>query len=75
MICKCGATVKASANKTGITPIMGVRHLGPKGGLRADLGETLPASSNVRPVPARPLQELGAIEAGSKVEITASWKE
>jgi hypothetical protein len=74
MICKCGATVKASANKPGITPL-GVRHLALKGGLRVDLAETLPANSNVRPVPARPLQELGTIEAGSKVEITALWKE
>jgi hypothetical protein len=48
---------------------------GPKGGLHADLAETVPANSNVRPVPAKPLQELGMIEAGSKVEITASWKE
>jgi hypothetical protein len=47
----------------------------PKGGLRADLAETLPANSNVRPVQVRPLQELGTIEAGSKVEITASSKE
>ena len=74
MICKCGATVKASADKTGNHPF-GRSAPGPTGGLRADLAKTLPANSNVRPIPARPLQELGTIEAGSKVEIMAAWKE
>jgi hypothetical protein len=45
--------------------------LGPKGGLLADLAESLKPNGNVRP----DLQELGTIEAGSKVEITVSWKE
>jgi hypothetical protein len=41
MICKCGATVKASADKTGNHPF-GRSATGPRGGLRADLAETLP---------------------------------
>jgi hypothetical protein len=45
----------------------------PKGGLRADLAETA-GQPRGRPVPGRPLQELGTIEAGSKVEITGPSK-
>ena len=48
---------------------------GPKGYLHANSAKILPASGNIRPVQGRPLQELGTIEAGSKVEITVCSKE
>src|ERR1700688_1706640 len=63
MICKCGATGKASANKTGITPF-GRSAAGPKGGLRAGVAETRPATGDVRPVPpaSRTRNDRGPLE-------------
>jgi hypothetical protein len=65
MSCKCGTRVKASVNETGITTL-GVRQLDRQDGLRSDL-----ATSDWF----QPLQELGTIETGSKVDIAVSWKE
>ena len=45
----------------------------PKGDLRADWQKT-PAGEQQGAASSGPPQELGTIEAGSKVEITASWK-
>jgi hypothetical protein len=52
-------------NETGITTL-GVRQLDRQDGLRSDL-----ATSDWF----QPLQELGTIETGSKVDIAVSWKE
>ena len=38
------------------------------------LGSLLPPGSKFPLIPARQLQELGTIEARSKVDISASWK-
>jgi hypothetical protein len=69
MSCKCGARVKASGKRAGITPI-GRPAPGLGADLRADLAEIASPAG-----PAGSFQELGTIEAGSKVEITGPWRE
>ena len=62
MICKCGAAVKAA--RTSPESPFGRSALGPEGRFARGFGRTLKANGNVRP----DLQEIGTIEAGSKLE-------
>ena len=65
MICKCGATVKASRSTAEID---GFSDRSPPAGAPEH------RFVEVSPDAARPPQGLGTIEARSKVEVSASWK-
>jgi hypothetical protein len=69
MSCKCGARVKASGKRAGITPVR-LRRRGPEA-----VYARIWLKSAGQAGPAGSFQELGTIEAGSKVEITGPWRE